>query len=99
MNEMIKQKINEEELTMDCKQAPQWEGFRGGQWQRTVDVRSFIQKNLTPYTGDEGFLTGPTERTKKVWKQCEELLLQELHQGILDVETHIVSGIDNFAPG
>ena len=84
---------------MDCKQAPQWEGFRGGQWQRTVDVRSFIQKNLTPYTGDEGFLTGPTERTKKVWKQCEELLLQELHQGILDVETHIVSGIDNFAPG
>ena len=99
MNEMIKRKINEEELTMDCKQAPQWEGFRGGQWQRTVDVRSFIQKNLTPYTGDEGFLTGPTERTKKVWKQCEELLLQELHQGILDVETHIVSGIDNFAPG
>ena len=48
MNEMIKRKINEEELTMDCKQAPQWEGFRGGQWQRTVDVRSFIQKNLTP---------------------------------------------------
>ena len=33
---------------MDCKQVPQWEGFRSGQWQRTVDVRSFIQKNLTP---------------------------------------------------
>ena len=84
---------------MDCKQVPQWEGFRSGQWQRTVDVRSFIQKNLTPYTGDERFLAGPTDRTKKVWKRCEELLLQELHQGILDVETHIISGIDNFAPG
>ena len=72
---------------MDCKQVPQWEGFRSGQWQRTVDVRSFIQKNLTPYTGDERFLAGPTDRTKKVWKRCEELLLQELHQGILDVET------------
>ena len=78
---------------------PQWDGFHGGQWQRTVDVRSFIQKNVTPYDGDEGFLSGPTQRTRKVWEKCEELLLQELKKGILDVETHIISGIDNFAPG
>ena len=78
---------------------PQWDGFHGGQWQRTVDVRSFIQKNVTPYDGDEGFLSGPTQRTRKVWAKCEELLLQELKKGILDVETHIISGIDNFAPG
>lgn len=78
---------------------PQWDGFQGGQWQRTVDVRSFIQKNVTPYDGDEGFLAGPTQRTQKVWKKCEELLLQELKKGVLDVETHIISGIDNFAPG
>ena len=78
---------------------PQWNGFHGGQWQRTVDVRSFIQKNVTPYDGDEGFLSGPTQRTRKVWAKCEELLLQELKKGILDVETHIISGIDNFAPG
>jgi formate C-acetyltransferase len=78
---------------------PQWEGFRGGEWQRTVDVRSFIQKNYTPYDGDERFLTGTTERTRAVWSKCEALLLEELKKGVLDVETHIVSGIDNFAPG
>lgn len=70
-----------------------------GEWQRSIDVRSFIQKNWTPYLGDDAFLTGPTRRTKAVWKRCEELLLQELKNGILDVDTHRVSGIDNYAPG
>ena len=84
---------------MGMMEYPQWDGFHGGQWQRTVDVRSFIQKNVTPYDGDEGFLAGPTQRTRKVWAKCEELLLQELKKGVLDVETHIISGIDNFAPG
>ena len=76
-----------------------WEGFRGDQWRRAIDVRDFIQTNYTPYLGDDSFLAGPTPRTLTVWKQCEALLLQELKKGILDVETHIVSGIDNFAPG
>ena len=76
-----------------------WEGFRGDQWRRAIDVRDFIQTNYTPYLGDDSFLAGPTSRTRAVWARCEELLLQELKKGILDVETHIVSGIDNFAPG
>ena len=76
-----------------------WNGFAAGEWQRSIDVRSFIQKNWTPYLGDDAFLTGPTRRTKAVWKRCEELLLQELKNGILDVDTHRVSGIDNYAPG
>ena len=76
-----------------------WEGFRGDQWRRAIDVRDFIQTNYTPYLGDDSFLAGPTPRTRAVWARCEELLLQELKKGILDVETHIVSGIDNFAPG
>ena len=76
-----------------------WHGFATGEWQRSIDVRSFIQKNWTPYLGDDAFLTGPTRRTKAVWKRCEELLLQELKNGILDVDTHRVSGIDNYAPG
>ena len=78
---------------------PAWEGFRGDEWKRSIDVRAFIQDNYTPYEGDEGFLAGPTEKTKAVWKRCEELLLEELQRGVLDVETHIVSGIDQFAPG
>ncbi len=76
-----------------------WDGFKPGNWQFEIDVRSFIQKNYTPYEGDEQFLTGPTERTKKVWARCEELILEELKNGVLDVETDIISGIDNFEPG
>ncbi len=76
-----------------------WNGFAAGEWQRSIDVRSFIQKNWTPYLGDDAFLAGPTQRTKAVWKRCEELLLRELKDGILNVDTHRVSGIDNYAPG
>jgi len=78
---------------------PQWEGFNSGNWRHVIDVRNFIQKNVTPYSGDESFLEGPTERTERVWGRCKELLDEELKNGILDVETDVVSGIDNFAPG
>ena len=80
-------------------QYKQWDGFRAGNWQREIDVRNFIQKNYTLYEGDDSFLAGATDRTKAVWDKCEALLLEELKKGILDVETDIVSGIDNFAPG
>ena len=46
----------------------EWNGFRGGNWQREIDVRSFILKNFTPYDGDESFLAQPTDKTKAVWK-------------------------------
>ena len=73
--------------------------FKGGEWQRAIDVRAFIQKNYTLYEGDDSFLAQPTARTRKVWDKCEALILKELKQGILDVETHRISGIDNFVPG
>jgi formate C-acetyltransferase len=76
-----------------------WNGFRGGEWQRTIDVRSFIQANWTPYDGDDTFLAGPTAKTRAVWKRCEELLRLELKRGILDVDTEHISGIDQFEPG
>ena len=77
-----------------------WNGFAPGNWQREIDVRNFIQKNYTLYEGDAGFLAGPTERTRKVWSRCEALLAEELKKGgVLDVETHTISGICNFAPG
>ncbi|RKD29522.1 formate C-acetyltransferase [Thermohalobacter berrensis] len=77
----------------------EWEGFKKGRWTEVVDVRDFIQKNYTPYEGDESFLTGTTERTEKVWSICKKLLLEELEKGVLDVDTKNVSGIDNFEPG
>ena len=77
----------------------EWEGFNSGNWRHVIDVRNFIQKNVTPYTGDDSFLEGPTERTEKVWGRCRELLLEEIKNGIYDVETEVVSGINNFTPG
>lgn len=76
-----------------------WQGFQIGKWTNEIDVRNFIQKNYTLYEGDDTFLEGVTERTQKVWDKCHELILEEMKKGILDVETNIVSGIDNFAPG
>ena len=78
---------------------PEWEGFKSGNWRHVTDVRNFIQKNVTPYTGDESFLKGPSKKTKAVWGKCEELLKEEQKKGVLDVETEVISGIDNFAPG
>ena len=43
-----------------------WRDFKGGKWQDRIDVRDFIQKNYTPYTGDESFLQPPTARTEKM---------------------------------
>lgn len=76
-----------------------WKGFRTGEWRHLVNVRNFIQKNYTPYAGDESFLAPTSERTQKVWDKSHELILEELHKGILDVETDAISGINNFAPG
>jgi formate C-acetyltransferase len=77
----------------------QWEGFAGERWKEAIDVRDFIQKNYTAYEGDSSFLVEPTEKTKKVWNQTHELIIKEIKEGIIDVETNEVSGINNFAPG
>lgn len=77
----------------------QWEGFKEGTWMNEIDVRDFIQKNYTVYEGDKSFLVGPTDKTKKVWEKCSELIIEEINKGILDVDTKTVSGVDAYAPG
>ena len=76
-----------------------WKGFRTGEWRHLVNVRNFIQKNYTPYEGDDSFLAPISPKTAKVWEKAEALILEEIKKGIIDVETDVVSGIDNFAPG
>ncbi|MDK7340819.1 hypothetical protein QP500_10230, partial [Pauljensenia sp. UMB0018B] len=49
-----------------------WEGFKEGSWTDQIDVRDFIQKNYTPYEGDESFLEGPTEKTLRVWDTLDK---------------------------
>ncbi len=76
-----------------------WQGFETGRWTKEIDVRNFIQKNYSLYDGDDSFLEEVTDRTKKLWDKCHQLIVEEMKTGILDVETDIISGIDNFAPG
>ena len=55
----------------------QWKGFEKGEWKRKIDVRNFIQKNYTPYEGNATFLTGTTEKTKKLWDEVLKLYEKE----------------------
>lgn len=77
----------------------QWQGFKSGIWTEEIDVREFIQKNYTAYEGDKSFLEAATEKTNKLWKEAEELIIEEIKKGIIDVETNEISGINNFKPG
>ena len=79
----------------------EWEGFKPGRWSNTsINLRDFIQKNFTPYDGDDSFLTGPTEATTKLWGQVMELSKKEREAGgVLDMDTKIVSTITSHGPG
>ena len=78
----------------------QWEGFEGRIWKEEVNVRDFIQKNYTPYDGDESFLAGPTEATDKLWGALQKLQKEERAKGgVLDMETEVVSSLTAYGPG
>ncbi len=78
----------------------QWNGFNGGCWQEDINVRDFIQKNYTPYEGDESFLAGPTERTTKLMTKLNHLFdLEQQFGGVLDVDTYTATSLTNFGPG
>ncbi|WP_405952563.1 formate C-acetyltransferase [Streptomyces prunicolor] len=76
-----------------------WREFAGTGWREHVDVRDFIQANYTPYEGDAGFLTGPTDRTRAVWDKVSALFPEERRKGILDVDATTPSTITSHAPG
>ena len=82
------------------KQFEQWEGFEGRIWKEEVNVRDFIQKNYQPYDGDSSFLADPTEATNKLWQVVQGLQKEERAKGgVLDMETHVVSGLTAYGPG
>ncbi len=76
-----------------------WQGFKTGNWTEEIDVRDFIQKNYTPYEGDDSFLENATENTKKLWEEVCKLTKVETQKGIYDVETKIPSSITSYGPG
>ena len=78
----------------------EWTGFVPGIWEKEINVRDFIQKNYTPYEGDEAFLAGPTQNTLDLWDQVMDLNEKERQAGgVLDMDTKIISTITSHGPG
>ncbi len=78
----------------------EWQGFTPGNWTECVDVRDFIQKNYTPYTGNEDFLVGPSAKTLHLWEDLKVLLKKEIDNGgVLDADEEVVSSIISHGPG
>ncbi len=77
----------------------EWKNFKKGSWNEEINVEEFIKLNYSKYDGDEKFLVGSSEKTKKVWSKCEELLKEELKKHVLDIDVDRVSGIDAYEAG
>lgn len=77
----------------------EWRGFKGSHWTDDVNVRDFIQDNYTQYDGDQSFLEEPTDATNELWEEVQSLQKQErAKQGVLDMETKVVSGVTAYGP-
>ena len=78
----------------------EWRTFTNGAWETEINVRDFIQKNYTPYDGDDAFLAGPTNDTTALWDEVMELSAQEREAGgVLDMDTKTISTITSHGPG
>ena len=77
-----------------------WNNFNGGNWENEINVRDFIQNNYTQYDGDEEFLAEPTDATNRLWGKLQELQKAErAKNGVLDMETEIVTSLTAYGPG
>ena len=77
----------------------QWKDFKEGAWCHEINVRDFIQKNYVPYDGDESFLSGPTEKTKRVLKVYDDMCKEEVKKHVIDIDVDHPAGINAFKPG
>lgn len=76
-----------------------WEGFNDGDWADEINVRDFIQQNYTPYEGDDSFLVGPTQKTKTLWNEVNDMIVEEVKSKKIKVDLERFSGINNFDAG
>lgn len=74
--------------------------FKGGEWEKVIDVRDFLFHNLSPYSGGPEFLTDPSSKTQKLWEICKTLLKKEAEKGgVLDIDTKTISTVISHKPG
>lgn len=77
-----------------------WQGFSAGEWQNGVNVRDFIQKNYTPYEGDESFLAGATQATTTLWdKVMDGIKLENSTKAPVDFDTDVAATITSHDAG
>jgi formate C-acetyltransferase len=76
-----------------------WRAFRGNGWRDSIDTRSFLQDNYTPYEGDASFLAAATNRTREVWAKLTAMFEQERERGVYDVDPHTPALITAHRPG
>ena len=86
-------------LKKDVKDESSWRGFRQGDWCTSINVRDFIVRNVTPYSGDEKFLAGPSKRTKAVWDKLQPYFQEERKKGVLAVDAKTPSTLLAHKPG
>lgn len=76
----------------------EYRNFRSGKWENSIDVQNFIQENFTPYFGDDDFLVGATENTKKLWDNVLDLMKKEHEKGCF-ADTETISTITSHKSG
>ncbi len=76
-----------------------WNNFKEGKWTKEIDVKNFIELNYEEYKNDETFLKGTTEKTKKVWNICSDLLKEEVKKHVIDIDIEHMAGINAFDAG
>jgi formate C-acetyltransferase len=91
--------VKERELNSSAPET-YWRGFTKGKWMSRIDVNSFLESNLTPYHGNDEFLSGPTDATAELWNKVKDLLKLEREKGgVLDIDVETVSSITAYQPG
>ena len=77
----------------------QWKDFNEGTWCNEINVSDFIKQNYVAYDGDESFLSGPTEKTKRVLQVYEDMCKEEVKKHVIDIDVDHPAGINAFEPG
>ena len=77
------------------------ERIQKGDWQSEINVRDFIQRNYTPYEGNDSFLATTTEKTQKLWDKVLDLYKKEQASpgSVLDIDTKTVSTVSSHEAG
>lgn len=77
----------------------EWRNFNKGKWCDEINVSDFIKNNYKPYAGNESFLVGPTDKTKRVLKVYEDVCKEEVKKHVIDIDVDNPAGINSFKPG